>query len=180
MEKSALIRLLNAFETVVLAHEVLSDTDKNLPMLMEAALVGPPRLRWRAAFVSDMVERHTPGLLMPWIDDITRKLAHEEHAGCRRQYLKTISLYPIHPEKQGFLADYCLERLDKKEPPAVKAHAMQILYNLSQVEPALKPELLEVFTFLLEQNESAGISARARNLARKLSGELHRRPTELD
>ncbi len=172
MEKTALIRLLDLFETLVLAHEVLSDADKNLPLLMEVALTGTPRHRWRAAFVADLIERMRPGLLHPWIEAITQKLAAETHSGCLRQYLKTISLYPIRQEHQGFLADYCLELLDKKVPPAVKAHAMQILYHLSEMQPDLKPELLEVFGFLLEQNESAGINARARNLARKLSAEL--------
>lgn len=174
MEKTELIRLLDLFETRVLAVEVLSDPGQYLPLLMETALVGSPRHRWRAAFVADLIERHQKGILLPYVDAITLKLKGETHSGCRRQYLKTISLYPIQPEHQGFLADYCLEQLDSKEPPAVKAHAMQILYNLSALEPALKPELMEVFGMVMEQNESAGIYARARNLSRRLAAELHR------
>lgn len=61
------------------------------------------------------------------------------------------------------------------EPPAIKAYSMQILYNISEYEPGLKGELLDIMEYQLETQQSAGILAKARIIAEKLFGSVRRK-----
>jgi hypothetical protein len=179
MNKKGLLLLLETWDTVAMLK---SDSDGNtayLPDLMDIALTGNDRLSWRAAWVAEKINERQPGILSPWIGQVTGALHHLNHSGKKRQFLKLISLYPIAQEHRAFLVDYCLETLDKRtDPPGVKAHAMQIMYNISQDEPGLKEELLQIMEYVIELEESAGITARARRIAGQLAREirtLHRR-----
>jgi hypothetical protein len=55
-----------------------------------------------------------------------------------------------------------------KEPLAVRVHAMQILYNISEKEPDLKPEILAIFEHVMENHSSPGIISRGKKLVQKL------------
>lgn len=46
---------------------------------------------------------------------------------------------------------------------------MQVLYNITEQWPDLKPELTIVISGILEDAEDAGIISKARNLLKKLS-----------
>ena len=173
MNKTGLLQLLETWDTVTLLK---SDSEGNagyLPDLMDIALTGNERLSWRAAWVAEKINDSHPGILLPWIGPVTSALHYLNHPGKKRQFLKLISLYPIAPEHRAFLVDYCLETLDHRgDPPGVKAHAMQVMYNISQDEPGLKEELLQIMEYVIELDESAGITARARKIAGQLAREI--------
>lgn len=162
----------------LLRHESV-ENPTHLPEIMEIALNGNDQIAWRAAWLCEKINDHHPGILAPWIDAVTKSLPRLKHHGLRRQFLKIVTLYPIAEADRGVLTDYCLERLeDPSDPPAVKAHAMQILYNISEAEPEMKEELLQVLEWTLETGETAGIQARARNLAIRLRKEIRNQKME--
>jgi hypothetical protein len=176
MTKNELLLLLDSWDTLSLLKNSSDGQADILPILMDIALNGSNRQSWRAAWIADKINEQQPGIVANWIAPITEALRGLKHSGKKRQFLKLISLYPISPENQSFLVDYCLQILDNSvEPPAVKAHAMQILYNISETQPGLKEELLAIMEFLIEIQESPGIQARARKLAEKLSKEVRGR-----
>jgi hypothetical protein len=176
MTKNELLLLLDSWDTVNLLKNLAKGKINFLPELMDIALYGNNRQSWRAAWIADKVNEQQPGVVEPWIAPMTETLKSLKHSGKKRQFLKLISLYPISVESQSFLIDYCLHILDGTgEPPAVKAYAMQILYNISENQPDLKEELLEIMEFLIEIQESPGIQARARKLAERLSKEVRAR-----
>jgi hypothetical protein len=75
----------------------------------------------------------------------------------------------IDEEYFGFLVDFCLDKLSSdKEPPAVRVHAMQILYNISEKVPELKPELIAVIEHEMTYHSTAGILSRGSKLVKKL------------
>ncbi|MCF6332211.1 MAG: hypothetical protein L3J11_02920 [Draconibacterium sp.] len=78
------------------------------------------------------------------------------------------------PENQFcFLVDYCLNALTSaKEPPAVRVHAIQILYNISEIETGLKPEILAVIKHEMEYHSTAGIISCGSKLAKKLRNQI--------
>ncbi len=173
MTKNELLQVLDSWETLTLVKSYVEEHSSYLPVLMEIALNGSNRQSWRAAWVADKINDLHPGIAGPWIEPLTAALKDLRHPGKKRQYLKLVSQYPISDYNRGFLLDYCLEALDSlKEPPAVKALAMQILYNISEEEPGFKEELLQILEFMLEINESPGIRARAQRLAGKLAREV--------
>ena len=172
MTKNELTKLLETWETLALIKSHIIGQPDFLPLLMEVALTGTDRQSWRAAWVADKINEQQPGTMAPWIPDLTQELRHLNHPGKKRQFLKLISLYPIAPDDRGFLLEYCLDRLDDpSDPPAVKAHSLEILYRISQDEPVFKKELLQVLEFVLERQDSAGIVARAKRLAGRLRKE---------
>jgi hypothetical protein len=176
MTKNELLQFLDSWDTLTLLKNLAEGKIDFLPELMDIALHGNNRQSWRATWIADKVNEQQPGVIEPWIAPMTEALKGLNHSGKKRQFLKLISLYPLSVENQSFLIDYCLHILDGTgEPPAVKAHAMQILYNISEIQPDLKEELLEIMEFLIEIQESPGIQARARKLAEKLSKEVRAR-----
>jgi len=176
MTNEQLSGILERWDTMTLLRHESVDNPAHLPDIMEIALHGKEQIAWRAAWLCEKINDHHPGILAPWIDVVTRSLPRIKHHGLRRQLLKIVTLYPIAEADRGLLTDYCLERLeDTSDPSAVKAHAMQILYNISEAEPDMKEELLQVLEWTLETGETAGIQARARNLANRLRKEIRNR-----
>jgi hypothetical protein len=172
MTKDELISILDSWDSLTLMKHTVEQYPDYFQGLMEIAMNGSDRHGWRAAWIADKIEQQEPGMVAPWIEQITERLKGLNHSGKKRQFLKLVSLYPVSVQNKSFLVDYCLECLDNSsDPPAVKAHAMQILYNISQEEPELKAELLQILEFVIEKGESAGIKARAQRLAAKLAKE---------
>jgi len=75
----------------------------------------------------------------------------------------------------SFLLDFCIENLTSaKEPPAIRVHAMQILYNISEIERDFKPELLAIIEHELEYHSTAGISSRGLKIVKKLRKQIEK------
>lgn len=91
----------------------------------------------------------------------------------QRHFLKLISLNEIDKKYQSFLMDYCFNAFTSgNEPVAIRVHAMQVLFNISESEPDFKPELLAIIEHEIEVHPSAGISSRGNKLAKKLNSQI--------
>lgn len=144
-----------------------------IEILMEIALNSNKEKSWRAAWVADKIHEINPYLVQPYLTRMIARLETESDKGKLRHFLKLISLNKIPPEKVGFLLDLCLRLMvSDKEPPAIRVHAMQILYNISQEEPGLKPEILAVIENEIELHPTPGIQSRGAKLVKKLRNEL--------
>ena len=85
-----------------------------------------------------------------------------------RNMLNVISLYSIPEEHTGTVFDLCYGIVESQVSPiAVRANAMTILYNISNIEPELKMELITLFESQ-KDTESGAIFARSKNLLYKL------------
>jgi hypothetical protein len=97
------------------------------------------------------------------------KLKTEDNSGKKRHFLKLLSMNEIPEQHFGFLVDYCLDTLGSgKEPPAVRVHAMQVLFNISEKEPEFKPELMVIIEHEMEFHSTPGILSRGNKLVKKL------------
>ena len=175
MEKEKLIELIDSWENLNFMIREISSQPELFSTLMEIALYNPEQKSWRAAYLVDKIHDDFPKLVLPYLDKIVEKLKTEKNLSKKRHFLKLLSMNEI-PEKHfSFLLDFCLETMASEEPPAVRVHAMQILYNISEKERDLKHEILTLIEHEMEYRSTAGIRARGSKLVQKLRKQIHSR-----
>ena len=136
--------------------------------LMNLVFKGSSPLPLRAAWVVSTVTDIYPELLIPYVEEIINTLLLFEHTGICRNLLRQLAECKIPDDLQGNLYDICYNwLLSRHQPPAVKVHCMQILFNIAQLEPDLKPELKLILEELID-HESAAIRSRSRQLMMKM------------
>lgn len=173
MTKEELYDLLNSWENLDLIISEALTNHKYVKLLFEIALHSNNPKSWRAAWIADKINDRKPELIRPFINDIIIRLNSETSSSKKRQFLKLISLHPIPEEHYSFLLDYCIHCFTSTgEPIAVKVFAMQVLYNISEIEPELKPELLSTIHLEIELHPSAGIKSRGTKLLKQLHHDI--------
>lgn len=173
MTEQELLDLMESWENLNLIIHDVGNHPELLNLLMDVALNSNKPHSWRAAWMADKVHDNHPELLLPFLEKMIEKLCKPLHVGKKRQFLKLISLHDVPEFHHGFLVDYCLNALTSAtEPPAVRVHAMQILFNISEKVPDLKPELLAVIQHELEYHATPGIRSRGGKLAKKLHQQI--------
>jgi len=126
----------------------------------------------RAVWVADTCSEKEPGLLESWVGKIIESLPRFSHDGLKRHSLRMISRSPLPREQLGNLMNLCFDWLTSpKESVAVKVYCMEILYDISQLEPDIRQELVDSIEWRM-QEESPGFRARGVKILRKLYAEL--------
>ena len=91
-----------------------------------------------------------------------------ESKGSLRSLLRLLSRHDIPEDEQGLLIDLCFSYLvSELYPVAVKAHAMQIIYNHVLLYPELKDEFITVIEDQAKNN-SVGFKARGNILIKQM------------
>jgi len=176
MTKAELINFLENWENMSLLFNDRELARQHFPLLMEMALEGDKRYHWRASWAADKINEMIPGIAAPWIPELVEVLPRLTHSGKKRQFLKLISLYPMPEETESFLFEYCLDKMTSEgEDISIRVYSMQILYNISEKEPGLKAELLELIDREMEFHPTPGILTRGRKLAGRLRKEIRSR-----
>jgi len=169
MTRKELLEFIDSWENFVFVFREISSNPEYFNMLMDIALYDKGKNSWRAAWIADKIQENDPQLILPFIDRMINQLKIEEHHGKKRHFLKLISINPVDEKHFGFLFDFCMNVLTSaKEPPANRVHSMQILYNLTEHEADLKPEILAVIEHEMEYHSTPGILSRGSKLVRKL------------
>jgi len=129
-------------------------------------------LSMRASWVICHFAKKHPYFLEPRLSEIIANLPAISTESVWRNMLNIISMLPIPEEHRGYLFDLCFGLVESPGTAiAVRAYAMTILYNISNKEPELKPELIILFESQME-NASGGIYARSKILLKKLYKEI--------
>ena len=173
MSEEELIDIIASWENLPVMIELTAKNPDNYRLLVNVALYNSSELSWRAAYLVDKINVDFPDLLLPYLNAMVKQLEVEKSSGKKRHFLKLISQHPVDEKHFGFLVDFCLNTLtSEKEPIAVRVHAMQVLYNISEIETDLKHELLLVIEHEMEFRATAGILTRGRKLAAKLRKQI--------
>lgn len=137
--------------------------------LLMVALDDTEPTNWRAAWLVDKINDRHPEVIAGNIDRILQAVYETENQSKLRHFLKLISLHPIDIEAAGKLFDRTLSIFtDSTYAIAIRVHAMQILYEISLLEPDLKQELILIIEQELEHHSSAGLLSRGRKILSKL------------
>jgi len=125
-------------------------------------------LAWRAAWIMDGSDEKWPGLGRHALPRVVNALPGMKSTGTIRCLLRMISRYEIAEDDQGVLIDECFSYLiSDRYPVAVKAHAMEIIYQHVLIYPELKEELAAAISDHMENN-SAGFKSRGRRILKQL------------
>jgi 8-oxo-dGTP diphosphatase len=140
--------------------------------LLEYSLSDDNKLAFRASWTLTKVCDKFPELIYPHLGRITEELRNLDNEGTMRCFLRIISLSDIErisEKHQGLLAEFCFNLLSSGfSAIAVKAYSMEILYKLVLKYPELRNELTATIN-MLQQEGSAGIIARGRQILKKLA-----------
>jgi hypothetical protein len=129
-------------------------------------------LSMRASWVICHFARKHPCHLEPRLPELVGLLPGIRSESVRRNLLNILSMLPIPEDHSGYLFDLCYGLLERPGTAiAVRAYAMNILYNISNTVPELKPELITLFESQ-QDSASAGILSRSKILLKKLYREI--------
>ena len=165
--RSLLADFPSGVEKDLLIGEVIK-SESNFNTLLELALHEKEPVAWRASWILDGSDEKKPGLARKYIPKIVKALPRVESKGTLRSLLRLLSRHNIPEEEQGLLIDLCFSYLvSELYPVAVKAHAMQIIYNHVLLYPELKGEFITVIEDQAKNN-SVGFKARGNILIKQL------------
>lgn len=155
----------------ILVDKIEEDTDV-FEIVWGIMLEDTYPLSMRASWVIWHFAKKHPYYLEPRFTEMADMLPGIKTESVVRNIMNIISMLPV-PEKHcGPLFDLCYGYLERPGTAiAIRAHAMTILYNISNQEPELKPELISLFESQ-KDSESAGVFARANLLLQKLYKEI--------
>jgi len=128
-----------------------------------------PKVAWRSCWIIDNATKDHPEMIVPLIPDIVAHLNITQNGSLKRHFTRILCRHNIPEELLVQVVDRCFKLLSPVEAVAVRANAMQLLFNISQCEPGLKQELASVIENLLEEGGTAGFMNRAEKLVRKLN-----------
>lgn len=125
----------------------------------------------RAIWVFDSCDEELMGVAKPYLPKLINHLDTFDHDGMKRHALRILSRHEIPEDQTVKVLDFCFRMLTLFEAAAIKVHAMQILYNISQKEPGLKPELLSAIELAVQEG-TTGVKNRGNRMITKLRKEL--------
>lgn len=169
MQENELVELIKSWENLALVVKHIGHHPEHLEALMKLVFDDRDPRNWRAAWMVDKIHEQHPHLIIPYLPALTDFVLTTNNDGKKRHLLKLISLHEIAEDKMAVMLNYCIDVFTSaSEPIAVRAHAMQILFNIAQKEPDFAGELIDLIQNEMELHGSAGISARGRQLIKKL------------
>lgn len=169
MTKEEIAAMTHSWENLNFYIQHFSRYPENLPALLQVACDDSRKEYWRAAWMVDKIAEQSPGLVRPFLPELIRSLKTTKNLSKLRHFLKIVSQNPIPETELDFLFNFCLKVFtDSAYPVAVRVHAMQILYEISEIESEFKPELIQLIEHEIELHPTAGIKARGKNLLVKL------------
>lgn len=169
-ERKALVsRLENIGKQEIYVWKEMVLSDKTLfPEIYRLIYCDNPRIAWHAAWVIDHVSEAEPAMLTSCVPELINHLGNLTHDSLKRHFTRMLLRQPIPENQLGLLVNLLYDLLSPSEAVAVRANAMQLLYNISKKEPDLQNEFRIVLTALLEDECSPGIRSKGRNLLRSL------------
>lgn len=169
MTKEEIYEILDSWENIEYLMREIINAPENYKTLIEIALYDTNPKSWRAAYLVDKINDINSEMLMPFLNEMIDQVKKEKNGSKKRHFLKLISMNDIPKNHMGFLFDFCLKTFtSSKEAVAVRVHAMQILFNITQTEPELKPEIQTIIEHEMEYHPTAGIISRGKKLVKKL------------
>jgi len=174
MTRDELTNMISSWQNVDFLSRHLADHPEYIGILVEVALDDSKQEYWRAAWTMDKINTLNPELVKAYLPALFKAIKKTRNLSKMRHFLKIITFHQIPVKQQGFLFDRCLNIFtDRSVPIAVRAHALQILYQITQGEPGLKPELERIIEHELSLEQSAGIRAKGRKVLLLLFRQNH-------
>ena len=136
--------------------------------LWEMTMRNEHPLSWRAMWFLEHLGADNHEIVRPYLEEIVNEFTNFEFDGQKRSALKILQMFPVTDYDYGVVLNFCFDLiLSNNEPIAIRSFAMQIVFDIAQIEPELKPELKHAIMLILPES-SKGIKSKARKLLAKL------------
>lgn len=126
------------------------------------------RLAWHAAWVIDHVSEADPSKLETFVPEMIDHLPQLKSSSLKRHFTRMLLSQKIPENRLGKLVDILYNMLSPSEAVAVRANALQLLLNISLIEPELQSELICVTESILEEELTPGMNSKAKSILRTL------------
>ncbi|MBI9066427.1 MAG: hypothetical protein JEZ09_03975 [Salinivirgaceae bacterium] len=137
--------------------------------LVDLVIYNEETVSMRAAWALEKLSEKKNEVIKNRLPDILEILSKITVSGTRRTIAKVLMQYTIPEEFEGKLFDFCIEMIEAvKEPVAVKANCMTIVFNLLPKYPELKNEIFAIIEDQIPYN-SIGFKSRFFVLKRKMN-----------
>ncbi len=162
---------ISKFNTNYVANAIGENTE-HYKILWELILTEKHPIPWKAAWVFDTIAERHQYMVEPYILDIIENLSKFDSDGVKRNMLRILTRSNLPFQNSGLLFNICYDWMTSgAESIAVKVHAMQICYDISEKEKEIKPELHDTIETIMSAN-SVGFQNRAGKLLKKLKKEI--------
>ena len=173
MKREEFFGLLDSWDNIHLLIRYLIDYPKHIDVLFEIGFDEKEAKSWRAIWLADKIHEKHPELIEPYIAWMIEALKTAKNESKIRHLLKLVSLNPLPEHELSFLLNYSIENFTNADVPvAIRVHAMQTLYEISELEPEFKHELIPLIEHEMEFHATAGIISRGKRILRKLSKQV--------
>ena len=162
---------ISNLRSIGMIDEIVAEIYQN-PALIDAIIIHienpAPTVAWRTAWIIDKLAVKNKLLIEPYHKILVGMLKKTNNNSIRRHLTKILSANPTKECEDGELIDKCLNWIiHPKVPVAVKANAMQLLFEICKVYPELIPE----FRMVVEEGlptGSQGYKSKARKMLKGL------------
>jgi hypothetical protein len=155
-----------------LAVKAIGDMPESFRDVLDLCFLERYPLSMRAARVVQLYCEKYPEAIYPYLDEAVEKTIRSKIKGVRHNFLKIFAEF-IDIKKisdPGPLLNTCFEwLLDRNITPAIKVHAMGVIYKFGLEEPALHQELAATIEIIMEESETS-IKTFGRKMLRKIVG----------
>lgn len=127
-----------------------------------------PRLAWHAAWVIDHASEDAPDKLEPYVPEMIEHLPKLKSSSLKRHFTRMLISQDIPENLLGMLIDMLYDLLSPSEAIAVRANALQLLYQIALREPGLKSELIIVTESILEEELTPGMLSKGKRILKSL------------
>lgn len=144
------------------------ENHESIDLLIDMVLSHKDKLAMRASWVLEKLSEKFPDILRERINEIIDVLNEIPESGTRRTIAKVLMYHTIPEDYEGQMLDFCITMLERpKEPVAVKANCMTIIFNLLPKYPDLKNEIFAIIEDQIPYH-SVGFKSRFNVLKRRL------------
>ena len=141
-------------KTIELGVMAVNDDPELFREVVELSFTQAYPINMRTARVAQLCCESNPSLILPMLDEIIERMSQSKNDGVKRSYLKVIDDYTgiQSIDDPGLLMQTCFDWLmSPSEAISIRYHALGILIRITEKYPELKPELVSMLEFILEQ-----------------------------
>jgi len=152
--------------------EKFEDDKKVFKTLLELMYQDSYPLSMRSSRVIWLIAKKYPSFIKPYLPEMIKKLPDFKVDSVKRNILSILVDVPLPDIDLGKLFDLCYSWLESdKETIAIRGNSITVLYKISEKEPELKGELIELFDAQLPC-DSRGIEARIKVMIGRLKKDI--------
>jgi hypothetical protein len=154
-------------QNIDLVAHFAKENPEAIHYLLEMTFAEDEKLSMRASWTLEKLSEQNPGILNDKLHYILKNLEKIRHSSTKRTLTKVLMFHAIPETYEGMLLNFCITGIESpKEPIAVKANCMSLVFKLLPKYPDLKNE---IYTLIEDQipNNSVGFGARYKVLRKK-------------